>query len=109
MYHIADGKAPPLGALAPSPQAKAFLECCCQPVPKQRSLPAQLLAHPFITGTPTERPDAAPPANLAPPPAADDAAGGTKKAAKASKRRASATKEPTSPTSKAIDLARSKM
>ena len=100
MYHIADGKAPPLGTYAPTPRAKAFLDGCCRATPAHRSSPAALLAHAFICGAP-ERPEAAPPADLAlaePPPEKKGRA-----------RRSSGSKEPASPTSKAIDLARSKM
>ncbi|KAH8057276.1 MAP kinase kinase kinase [Aureococcus anophagefferens] len=100
MYHIADGKAPPLGTYAPTPNAKAFLDGCCRATPAHRSSPAALLAHAFICGAP-ERPEAAPPADLAlaePPPEKKGRA-----------RRSSGFEEPASPTSKAIDLARSKM
>ncbi|EGB11263.1 hypothetical protein AURANDRAFT_21350, partial [Aureococcus anophagefferens] len=50
MYHIADGKAPPLGTYAPTPNAKAFLDGCCRATPAHRSSPAALLAHAFICG-----------------------------------------------------------
>lgn len=48
MYHIANGKSPPLGNIVVSEDAQSFVKACCAVDPESRLTVNDLLVHPFI-------------------------------------------------------------